>query len=190
LEAALAALSSNRLYDLIERFIFSRRNAHSALFDIVPVQYTEVRFLAEADVSSGEYADYAWLNRIELVGWKHVAQTLEDGGFLDRPGTMSALFVDGRCGLISSLMIGAAADADAEQTTAKILRAASRCHAHGIILATHDLDEKVATAFPCRQLTMNLYRKGEATGVFLLDHFILTAAGWKRMFTFKQRERI
>jgi hypothetical protein len=30
---------------------------------------------------------------------------------------------------------------------------------------------------------MDLHRKGEAIDVFLLDHFVLTAEGWKRMFS-------
>jgi hypothetical protein len=37
-------------------------------------------------------------------------------------------------------------------------------------------------------LVFDLHRKGEATEIFLLDHFVLTIDGWKRLFAFDGRE--
>lgn len=64
---------------------------------------------------------------------------------------------------------------------ADILRGASDCQAAGIVLATHDLGGQIAGSWQYEKMTMDLYRKGEAIGTYLLDHFVLTTAGWKRL---------
>jgi len=190
LEAALATLSSSRLNDLIQRFLYSRREASGALFDIARPNFPAVRVLAEAARPSSRQADEAWLQRVELRGARRVIEVLEESGFCARTGMMQALFVDDRCGLIASELIGEAADIDADRAVADILRLASSCHASGIILATHDLAGIAGRAARFQKMTMALYRKGEAIDVFLLDHFVLTAKGWKRMFSLSERERV
>ena len=190
MEAPLATLSPSRLNDLIQRFLYSRRDASHALFDIARPNFPAVRVLAEAARPTSRQADEAWLQRVELRGSRRVIEILETSGFRARIGMMQALFVDDRCGLIASELIGEAARIDANVAVAAILRRASSFHASGIILAMHDPTGAIASAPRCRRLTMELYRKGEAIDLFLLDHFVLTAKGWKRMFTVSEEERI
>jgi DNA repair protein RadC len=134
-------------------------------------------------------ADDAWLQRLELRGDERVLQALDSGGFRERTGSIEALFVDHRCGLIGSQKIGTIVSIDPSRAAADILRLATNCQASGIVVATNDPTGAIARAPRCRKLTMDLYRKGEAIEVFLLDHFILTAAGWRRMFAFNGKKR-
>ena len=179
----MATLSSSRFNDLIQRFLYSQRDAPHAVLDIVRFNFPAVRLLAEADRPSSQQADDAWLKRVELRGSARAIEVLETSGFRASTGMIQALFVDHRCGLIASELIGEAAKVDPDRAVANILRLASSCHATGTILATHDPTGRVARTPRCRRLTMDLHRKGEAIDVFLLDHFVLTAEGWKRMFS-------
>jgi DNA repair protein RadC len=170
-------------------FFFRRCNGH-AVFELARVEYAAVRVLAEADRPTAEKADHAWLRRVEIRGSKQVADVLESRGFRERPGMMMGMFVDSRCGLIGTEMIGIPATASPDQMVADILRMASSFHAHGIILATHDPSGALARTWRCRELLTKLHCKGEAIEVFLLDHFVLTGGQWTRMSVFKQPERI
>lgn len=152
--------------------------------------HSAVRVLAQADALTGEKTDSLWLRRTELRSLNDVADYLESSGFNERPGMLNVLFVDCRCGLIRSQTVGKTAYAGSDETVRQILRSASDCHANGIILATHDLGGEIARSPSCRELTMKLYRKGEAIEVFLLNHFVLTADGWKRMFAFRPADRV
>jgi DNA repair protein RadC len=190
LEAALATLSSNKIYDLIGRlFNFARRDSEHATFDIVRVIHPTVRAFANARTPCAEIEDRRWLARTELCSPGKVIEVLEQEGFAEQEGRTRALFVDPRCGHIQSL------DLDLRRPgvpmpVSRLLHAASVCHAEGLILATNDPSGKAAQHEGLRQFTMEVYRKGAAINVYLLDHFVLTAAGWKRMFALRDGDRI
>jgi DNA repair protein RadC len=185
----LATLSSIRLYDLIDRFLWPRSNPPQNVFRLGGLDYPAIRRLVEGDHPTAEKTDRAWLQRIELHRSDRVINFLESSGFREERGQMRALFVDGRCGLIRSFKIRCAPAAHAERVAGKILAQASDCHADGIILATNDLEGNFASAPHWSRLVSDLYHKGEATEVFLLDHFVLTGRGWTRMFTVAPKER-
>jgi DNA repair protein RadC len=180
LEAILATLSPNRFHDLIDR-IFLWRRARHAVFDIVRVHYPAVRALAEAAPPDSESTDRAWLQRPELRGFDEVVRLLESTGFAEQAGSIRALFVDDRCGFIGSHQVSSAAHIDPDRLVAEILRLAANHQASGIVLATNDRARRTARASNRQKLTQDIYRKGEAIDLFLLDHVVLTSAGWKRM---------
>jgi DNA repair protein RadC len=140
-----------------------------------------VRRLAEVELPDPERADIMWLQRIELRSPRAVADALEAGGFDQAAGLLSAIFVDSRCGLIRWQHFGAAASCDPARTAACILRSATACHAHGIILVINDPTGDLASAPRVRALSRTLQLKGEAIEIFLLDHFVLGANGCRRL---------
>lgn len=183
----MAALTPNRLHGLIERLLYPRRSQlHSRALQ--RWGYRAVRRLVHEEHPSPDTADAAWLKRIELRGSRPVIAMLECSGFPDLRGEMHALFVDGRCGLIRSYAIGCAAKLERRRAVGNILAQASNCHADGIILATNDLDQEAIDAPEWKKLVRDVFFKGEATEIFLLDNFVLTASGWTRMFSFNGRE--
>jgi DNA-binding MarR family transcriptional regulator len=143
--------------------------------------YSAIPGLADAEFPTAEKADRVWLARAELRSLKQVAEMLQTSRFFDLPGMMVAMFVDRRCGLIRSLQIDPATSSGLNDTVGKILRSASNCHAHGIILATHAPTSEAGYNSRSNQLTEKLSRKGEAIEVFLLDHLLLTPEGWIRI---------
>jgi DNA repair protein RadC len=188
LEAALAAFSSSPLYSLINRILRGRSDAHDPVFNAVRVGSSALRNFAQAELPTSEHADDAWLQRTELRDFDGVLQLLASNGFAEQTGTMQALFVDDRCGLIGSRRVRIAAGARPDEVVTEVLRVASSYQASGIILATNDLRGEIATAPYCSKLTWDIYRKGEAIAIFLLDHFVLTAVGWRRMFALPAAE--
>lgn len=177
----MASVSTGRLNSLIERLFHKRAHEH-VIFDILKVEYPAVRILAEACPPPAAKADEAWLGRVELRRTDDVIALLESSGFVAERGNLIAAFLDERCGFIESHLIGNAAEIEPDQAVAIILRFASACHASGILLATNDLEGKVAKTVNHRKLSLELRRKGDAVETFLLDHFVLTPGGWKRMF--------
>jgi DNA repair protein RadC len=149
-----------------------------------------VRVFLEARRPTADEVDSAWLKRVELRSLADVANHLDGTGFCDRPGLLTALFVDNRCGLIQSHPVGRASDVNVDATVRCILRLASDCHASGLILVTHDLSGRIARTRRCRELTMTLHRKGELIEIFLLNHLVFTAQGWKRMIAIRNEDRI
>lgn len=185
MEAPVAALSRSPFHDLIDRVLYARRRRPRRAFNGARMRHPTIRLLAEAEVQSSELSDRAWLQRVELRGTESIARVLEAAGFAHRPGSIEAMFVDDRCGMICSEQVGAATRVHPDRAVTHILRSASRCQASGIILATHDSSGAIARERRLRKLTMSLYRKGEAINIFLLDHFVLTARGWRRMAPFQ-----
>ena len=180
----MAALSSNKLHSLIDRFFaLSTSQVPAAIFDIVRLEFAAVRAIVEADAPSGEKADRRWLERTELRSTRQVAQYLEETGFRSRAGETDIIFVDARCGLIRSETLGAIGSANPRIAAGRILRAASLCGAHGVILATHDPRGDTRLHSTWNALTEALQSKGELIDVYLLDHFVLTRQGWRRMVT-------
>lgn len=189
MEAPLAALSSARLYNLIKRVFHSRPRARHSAFGVEKSHYSAFRRLVQRDRRVPEDPDSAWLQRTELRCSDAVIDMLERSGFREQRGARRALFVDGRCGLIHSYCIATEPEADPEMAVGEILSEASDCHADGIILATNDLQGKAARTAQTGKLACALYRKGEAIEIFLLDHFILTPSGWKRVLSFAATEQ-
>lgn len=185
MEATVATLPSNRFGDLIDRFLYPRRHIRRRPSNVPRAEYPAIRLLAEAEVQTSELSDQAWLQRVELRGSETIAQALEASGFGQKPGTIQALFVDGRCGMICAEQVGGAGCLHPDRLVTAILRSASRCHASGIILATNDPSGSMTHGRRIQKLTMDLYRKGEAINVYLLDHFVLGAGGWRRMLSFE-----
>lgn len=177
----MATLTSSRLCDLIERLRYARWRMPHAVFDIVRVEHPAIRALAQSQVPSPETMDQGWLDRVELRGPDKTRELLETSGFAEQTGMTAALFVDRRCGLIRLERIGAAASLDPQASVALALRLATECDASGIVLATHDLGGRVAGGRRYRRFTRELQSKGEAIDVVLLDHFVLTARGWRQM---------
>jgi len=132
--------------------------------------------------ATAEQIDSVWLARPELRSSSDAARYLERGGFDERTGTLTALFVDNRCGLISSDLIGAAAPLRRRDMVRRILGRASSYHAHGVILATNDPKGEIASTAEWHELTSSLSSKAEATGISLLNHLVLTAEGWKTIY--------
>jgi DNA repair protein RadC len=186
----LATASPNRFHGLVERLVYSRRSSPHAVFDIAPFHSRAVRALAEVDLPSPRKADSVWLERVELRGPRRVINFLESQGFPPHSRSISALFVDSRCGLIRSDLLGTSAKFDPNRMVADILRRGSSCHASAIILASHDPVGSLASGARLRRLTIELYRKGEAAEIFLLDHFVLTTNGWKRLFSSRPDEAV
>lgn len=186
----MATLSSSKIYSLVERlFTFSRRDSDHATFDIIRVIHPRVRAFADATAPCAESEDRRWLERTELRSPSQVIEVLEQAGFDSRPGSTRALFVDMRCGLIGSHDLKLAEPGFPDKPVTQLLQMASRYHAEGIILATNDPSGEAAERPELRDFTMQVYRKGGAIEVHLLDHFVLTSVGWKRMFAIRQDER-
>lgn len=180
----MAALSSNKLHGLIDRFFaLSTSQVPAAIFDIVRLEFAAVRAIVEADAPSGERADRRWLERTELRSTRQVAQYLEETGFRSLKCGTDIIFVDARCGLIRSETLGTIGSASVPNAAGRILRSASQCGAHGVILATRDLREDPHLHSAWSELTRALQSKGELIDVYLLDHFVLTKQGWRRMVT-------
>ena len=182
MEAVLATLTSTRLYDLLERLFHHRRGGRGAfLQEAKGGEFSVVRRLAHDELTSLMDADDVWLKRVELRGSRAVTELLESIGFRKQRSEVHALFVDGRCGLIRTCDIGNLDQLDCTRAVAEVLAKASNCHADGMILATNDLDERADRTLQWHRLTFDLHRKGEATEIFLLDHFVLKRGGWTRM---------
>ena len=186
----MATLSSSKFHGLIDRFFaLSTNHVPTALFDIVRLEFAAVRAIVEADAPSGEKADRRWLERTELRSTRQVAQFLEESGFRNRTGETDVIFVDARCGLICSEPLGAIGSNGPVIAAGRILRAASACGAHGVILATHDPRGDLNRCSTWSALTKALKSKGELIDVYLLDHFVLTEQGWRRLVTLELEDR-
>jgi len=181
----LATLSSSRFYDIVERIFAPRRRSNHVIFDICKVEYPAVRRLAENSVPSSEAIDQTWLQRAELCGHDAVVRFLSEIRF-ERPKIILALFVDERCGLIASHEIDTSDNFEVAKALAQILAAASHHHARGVVLASHEFNRVLAVDERRKKLTLELYRKGAAIDVFLLDHFVFTNGAWKRMFVVRE----
>lgn len=186
----MATLSSYRFYSLIERIFAFQRDAPSAVFDIVKVKYSALDALAGVTPAPRVAVDEAWIRRPELRGSKAVIAFLEAEGFRNQVGTTQALFVDDRCGLIGGRKIADAQAMSVTDSVADVLRLACSLHASGVVLATNNLGCVTRHNSALEDLTMEIYRKGEATDVFLLDHFIVTDLGWRRMFAVREQDRL
>jgi DNA repair protein RadC len=165
----------------MERILAFRRETPHAVFDIVRPRSSAVLQLAELEPPAPKDTDDAWLRREELRGSRAVIELLETTGFADQPQSTQALFVDNRCGLIASELLGDPHELRPDVSVRHVLERASTYHASGIILVTRDISGSIADSPSVRQLTMEVYRKGEAIDVFLLDHFVLTPEGWRQM---------
>lgn len=167
-----------------------RRPADRRVFDIRKAKYPAVRVLVEADLPNGDSADSAWLQRVELRSPERVAEILVSSGFLKLSGKIKIMFVDARCGLIRTELVATPPRAEADEIVGRILQAAARCDAHGIILASHAKAGLLVRSSRWREIHDKLHRKGEAIEVFLLDHLILTARGWRRLRTHRRAKHI
>lgn len=175
----MAALSSCKFHDLAERIAsFWRPAGRGSRRQRSVARPPAVLFDPGAN-ATGEQIDSLWLARAELRSSSEAADHLERSGFRARTRTVTALFVDSRCGLICSEFIDASVLVSPGEIMRRILGVASRCHAHGIIIATNDPDGEIASSVEWRELTTVLSRKAEATGVSLLNHLVLTTEGWK-----------
>lgn len=182
MEAVLAAPEPSRIHSLIDRILsFPARSDPPAVFDIAKPDFAAVRAMTEASLPNGEDQDEDWLRRSELRSTGAVATMLESIGFAGRRGETEAIFVDARCGLIGSQAIGKLIATDTDAIVSRILRAASGCDARGIILATQCSAARVRGPY-WRQIIRKLRSKGEAIDIVLLDHVVLTASGWNRLF--------
>jgi len=187
LEAPLATLSYGRFYDLVERIFAPRRNSGHAVFDILRVEYPAVRRLVENEVPSSDVIDQAWLQRAELCGHDAVVRFLSKNGA--PTNSILVLFLDERCGLIGLHEIDTSGGFDVANAIASILHEASRHHARGLILASHELDRSLTRDARRQKLTLDLYRKCEAMDLILLDHLVLTDGVWKSMFVVREGRR-
>lgn len=178
----MATLSSGRFHSLVDRLLNQRKGIDQIIFGKPRAEFPAIRALARSATAAAAETDDAWLRRVELRHTADVLAVLERNGFLHQRGKLAAMFVDEKCGLIELRLIGFAPELETNQAVATILRFASACHASGILLATHDLSGEIARRPDHRRLTLDLCRKGEAVETFLLDHFVLTPDGWKRMF--------
>lgn len=186
----MATLSSSRLYDLIDRFLFRPRKDPPMIFDIVRPQFSGVRKLADLSSKATDETDAAWLMRRELRSARAVVQHLETSEFPKQGGLICALLVDERCGLIGTLPVGNSAEAFSTETMAKVLRRAAELQASGMMLATNDPQGAIASSSRCRDFTLSLYEKGRAIDLHLLDHFVLARGEWKRMMAVKLCDQI
>jgi DNA repair protein RadC len=186
----VAALSSKRLYDLVDRYLFRGREDPPLYFDIVRPTFTAVRGLADVAIQSPHQTDQAWLGRYELRGGAKVVQYLESSEFPAQAHASQTLLLDERCGLIDTLFLGKSSDAHSPSSITQILRRAAECHAAGMILATNDPDGAITKSPACRAFTLALYNKGTAIGVHLLDHFVRAEGQWKRMMALKSADLI
>lgn len=184
----MAIFGSTKTRELIVRLF--RRPADRRVFDIRKAKYPAVRVLVEADLPNGDSADSAWLQRVELRSPERVAEILVSSGFLKLSGKMKIMFVDARCGLIRTELVATPPRAEADEIVGRILQAAARCDAHGIILASHAKAGLLVRSSRWREIHDKLHRKGEAIEVFLLDHLILTARGWRRLRTHRRAKHI
>lgn len=183
----MAALGSSKIHELIARLFC--RPAERTIFDMRKPDYPAVRVLVEADVPTADSVDSAWLERVELNSPERVTEILERCGCLRLADNMKIMFVDARCGLIRTELIATPAGVGADEIVSEILRTAARCDARGIILASQPQSGLLARWSRWREIHDKLRRKGEAIEVFLLDHFVLTARGWKRMGTARKAKR-
>jgi DNA repair protein RadC len=175
----VAALSSSKVSSLIERFFSLNARNPSLQRSTGASPDATVHALRTGQVLSGDEIDDLWLQRIELRSLKRVKGYLEHTCFRKRNGTITALFVDRRCGLIAEEIIGSAWSLRQPDAVVRhILRLASRFHAHGLILATNDPQATTARRNRYREMTMQLQRKGEIIDVFLLNHLVLAADQW------------
>lgn len=184
----MAALSSSRIYDLVDRYLFRSRDAPSSAFESRP-HFKALRDLT-ALTSNSEGADEAWLRRIELRGASAVINYLETAAFREAGRSSLALLVDQRCGLICTLPLGENAPARSPACISAILRRAVECQAAGVVLATNDADGTIGRSPEARDLTLTLYRKSHAIGLYLLDHFVLIHGIWKRMMSINPADQI
>lgn len=145
-------------------------------------QGAAMRRLRLVPLPDGDDADRSWLYRIELRSRERVVEFLERTEFPRRPGLIAALFLDKRCGMIAREFVALHAFASVEEPIREILHLASFHHAHGIILASNDSSESLSEARRRQELTRRLLRKGDAMEVFVLDHVVRTATGWKSQF--------
>lgn len=175
----MAALSSRKIVDFVERFLTGVPARASRRRDN---PNCSVRALGSAHVMSGDEIDSIWLQRVELRSRKQAADTLDGMGFRSRPGCLCALFVDEACGLICAENLELAQPLDHSAMTRRVLRLASGYHAHGVILATNDPTGELQRSKYFNDFTMDLYHKGDAINVPVLDHLVLFAGTWKSMF--------
>lgn len=179
----MAAFSSNRVHGLIDRLFYHSPHRTSHAVTSTPSRLEAgIRNLQRVPATSGEEIDNNWLRRIELRSSAEVAEFLERAGFPERHGLLAALFVDKRCGFVASQIIRSAISLEPDELIRSILNFASSRHAHGIILATNDLPETFCQSGAWQELITKLCWKGEAIDIFLLDHVVRTARGWKAAF--------
>lgn len=190
LETPVAAFDAIRLPGLIDRIFNRRAEIQQAQFDILRKQHSVFQRLASYESDNPDWSDDDWLKREELRGPVDVTGRLAESAFPDAIGSLWAMLVDKRCGLIATHIIGKLESANVGQTPAEILRLASRYHADGVILASNDPDGELAKGRNCHDLTFALYEKGRAIDIHLLDHFVLTRDGWKRMMAVRAEDRL
>lgn len=175
----MATLNASRVVDLIGRLLYARPQTPVARQQVNAAGH----LFGAAHVFTGDQIDSIWLQRVELRSLRQIADVLEPSGFASRLSCLSALFVDEKCGLICAETIDPKRHWDINETTHFILKLASGYHASALILATNDLAGGFASSKIVRDLTLKLYHKGDAINVPLLDHVVLTVAGWQSMFT-------
>lgn len=174
--------------DLIRR-LFRRPPEERTIFDMRGRDHPSLRVLLDVEVPNGDAADGAWLERMELRSPERIAELIRTTGFLKHGDAMKVMLVDARCGLIRTELIATPLRADPDDVVGQILRMAASCDAHGIILATHDPATAFARAWRWSEIHNKLHRKGEAIEVFLLDHFIVTTRGLRRLRTARWAKR-
>lgn len=151
------------------------------VFDMRKPDYAAVRLLFQPDLPTGDSADSSWLGRLELRSPERVTGFLDSGRWLQLTGKIKVMFVDSRCGLIRTGLIALPPREENEELVNEILRTAAWCDARGIILASEADGGILVRSLRWRDIHDKLHRKGDAIGVALLDHFILTAKGWRRL---------
>jgi hypothetical protein len=175
----VASLSSRKFYNLAKHiFSFSRRS-DSEPRHLRSHRCRSAPLTLPVTAATGDQIDRLWLARVELRSSSDVIEFLEWSGFRDSVGTVSGIFVDRRCGLISFEIVGAAAPDRARDILRCVLGRASTLQADGIIIVTNDPTSVIASAAEWHHLTTSLWRKAEAMGISLLNHLVLTDDGWK-----------
>ena len=167
---------------MINRLLYGRPRTISRTR---PYTNTGVCSFGAAHVLTGDQIDSIWLERVELRSPRQIGDVLEGSGFASRKGYLSALFVDEKCGLICAETIDPGRRKDICHTAHFILKLGSGYHASALIIASNDLDGTLASSATMRELILKLYHTGDAIDVPLLDHVVLTAAGWTSIFTHK-----
>lgn len=157
------------------------RAVERTIFDMRKPDYAAVRQLFQPDVPTGDSADSMWLGRLELRSPERVTDFFNGGPRQQLAGKIKVMFVDARCGLIRTELIAFARGPDDDELVNAILSTAARCDARGIILASEADGGMLLRSLRWRDIHDKLHRKGDAIGVALLDHFILTAKGWRRL---------
>ena len=146
--------------------------------------------LFTARAVTAEELDRLWLDRVVLQTRSDVYRNLESVAFESDRGRILALYVDKGLGLICSEPVGSTMGLDPEALVHKVLRLGSDHQADGMFLATNDPTGGTARGCNFQSLTMKLSRTGMLIGIPLIDHFVLTAAGWKSMFALNAAERL